>query len=187
MLFILDQLLVDFQVGQDQASELVRERHLEQLAELADALTAQLVEAIVQVAQLGVLLEAVEDSSEPLVVQVVVLQDHRVNQRLVRALGQEELLQGQTVALVEVVVDQVQCAVTHLAENGERHYLLLVALVHEVYVRVLCCIANNRVLRHLVEGLLVDMGRSLLRLLLACAVVHIQSLDQAVERVLEVV
>ena len=53
---------------------------MEQLAELAHALAAQLVEAVVQVTQLGVLLEAVEDGGKPLVVQVIILQDHRINQ-----------------------------------------------------------------------------------------------------------
>ena len=67
---------------------------MEQFAELAHALPAQLVEAVVQVTQLGVLLEAVEDGGKPLVVQVVILQDHSINQRLIGALRQEELLQG---------------------------------------------------------------------------------------------
>jgi len=135
--------------------------------------------------QVTVLRKAIDDVSNVGVVQVVTMKNKRINEWLIGGTSGEEFFHRNTVACVQMVVNEAKCAMTYLAEHRERHHFLVVAFVHKLDVWVFSNVWRDRFFSKLVEGLPVDVSRSLVSLSLSRLMVYVKLRYEAVEGFLE--
>ena len=86
----------------------------------------------------------------------------------------EKFLHRNAVAFIEVVEVETECIVLNLAKNWEWYDFLVVTGLHKVDVWVGCQVLGNSFLSKLVESLLVDEVRSMLRLMTTISMMSVQ-------------
>ena len=183
---MLKRFTASFHIRDAQACQLVREGCLEKLKQSAVRMGTELVERVVEMAELAVLEQTCQNGCETFICQVVAMEDEPLDQGFFTFLGLKERLHGLGITLIQMIANELEHVRANLAEERERHDLIVVTVTHIIDVWVFSSIVSDRVFRKPVKDFLVDVRRGTSILFSPVLVIVVQSLDQLSKGVLEV-